>query len=148
MKFSTKARYGLRAMLDLAMHSGEGMILLKDVARRQEISERYLENIMRVLIANGLVNSAQGRSGGFALAKPAEQIQLNEIIETLDGSMSPAPCVDNPKLCNRTAICVTRDIWEKLKKAMDDVLNSITLQELVEMQKDKFAKQEMQMYFI
>ena len=148
MKFSTKTRYGLRAMLDLAMHSGEGMILLKDVARRQEISERYLENIMRVLIANGLVNSAQGRKGGFTLAKTAEQIQLNEIIEALEGSMAPVSCVDNSKLCNRTAICVTRDIWKKLKKAMADVLDSITLQELVEMQKDKFTKQKTQMYSI
>jgi len=148
MKFSTKARYGLRAMLDLAMHFEEGMILLKDVARRQEISERYLENIMRVLIANGLVNSTQGRKGGFTLAKPAEQIQLSEIIGALEGSMSPVSCVDNSKLCNRIAICVTRDIWKKLKKAMTDVLDSITLQELVEMQKDKFAKQKTQMYYI
>jgi len=148
MKLSTRGRYGTRAMLDLAMHNGERIILLKDIAKRQDISERYLENIMRILVANGLVTSAQGRTGGFGLAKEPRDIKLSQIIQAVEGSISPVSCVDNPKLCKRTPICVTRDIWGKLKKVMFDVLDSITLEDMVKMQKDKLKGKESEMYYI
>ena len=148
MKLSTRGRYGVRAMLDLATHYGEGTVLLKDIAKRQEISERYLENIIRVLVANDLVNSTRGRSGGFSLAKPPGEIRLRQIIEAVEGSIASVFCVDNPKLCRRTPICVTREVWERLKKAMQDVLDSMTLRDLVEMEKEKLTEPEAQMYYI
>ena len=148
MKLSTRGRYGTRAMLDLAMHNGERIVLLKDIAKRQDISERYLENIMRILVSNGLVTSIQGRSGGFNLAKEPGDIKLSQIIQAVEGSISPVSCVDNPKSCKRTKACVTREIWGKLKKAMFDVLDSITLEDMVKMQKDKVKEGKTDMYHI
>lgn len=137
MKLSTRGRYGTRAMLDLAIHDNGQTVLLRDIAKRQEISERYLENIMRILVSNGLVASVQGRNGGFSLAKKPSDIKLSEIIQAVEGSMSPVFCIDNPKSCKRTTICVTREIWGKLKKAILNVLDSITLEDMVKMQKAK-----------
>jgi Rrf2 family cysteine metabolism transcriptional repressor len=148
VKLSTRGRYGTRAMLDLAMHDDGQTVLLKDIAKRQEISERYLESIMRVLVSNGLVTSVQGRNGGFSLAKKPGDIKLSQIIEAVEGSIAPVFCVDNPKLCKRVPICVTYDVWRKLKKAMFDVLDSITLEDMLEMQKKKLKGKEIQMYYI
>lgn len=148
MRLSTRGRYGARAMLDLALHYGEEPVLLKDIARRQEISERYLEHIMTSLVSRGLVQSMRGQRGGFILSKSPKEIRLSQIIQAIEGSISPAPCLDNPSLCKRTAICVTRDIWEKLREAMWEVLNSVTLQDMVEMQKKKLSKPEVRMYYI
>lgn len=148
MKLSTRGRYGARAMLDLAIHHAEQAVLLKDIAKRQEISERYLENIMRILVSSGLVKSVQGRNGGFSLAKDPGDIRLSQIIQAVEGSTSVAACVDNPKLCKRTPICVTREIWGKLKKAVFDVLDSITLEDMVKMQKDKVKEGKADMYHI
>lgn len=135
-------------MLDLAIHNAEQAVLLKDIAKRQEISERYLENIMRILVSSGLVKSVQGRNGGFSLAKDPSDIRLSHIIQAVEGSTSVAVCVDNPKLCKRTPICVTREIWGKLKKAIFNVLDSITLEDMVKMQKDKVKEGKADMYHI
>lgn len=148
MKLSTRGRYGTRAMLDLAMHDGEQPVLLKDIAKRQEISGRYLENIMGTLASNGLVNSVRGRKGGFSLAKEPSDIKLSQIIQAVEGSMSPVFCIDNPKSCKRTTICITRDIWVKLGKAIVDVLDSITLEDMVKMQKEKLKEENLGMYYI
>ncbi|MCK4904668.1 RrF2 family transcriptional regulator [bacterium] len=148
MKLSTRGRYGTRAMLDLAMHIAEGTVLLKDIARREEISERYLENIMRTLVSSGLAISVQGRNGGFSLAKKTSDIKLSEIIRAVEGSMLPVFCIDNPKSCKRNAACVTREIWEKLRTAMFDVLDSITLEDMVKTQKDKLEDGKVEMYHI
>ena len=122
-------------MLDLALHHGEGPILLKDIARRQQISERYLEHLVTPLKTAGLVTSARGAHGGFALAKPPSEIRLCKIIQLVEGSIAPVECVDDPKVCPRADLCVTRDIWAEMKKATDKVLESTTLQDLVERQK-------------
>ncbi len=149
MKLSTRGRYGTRAMLDLALHNDEQAVLLRDIAKRQDISERYLENIMRILVSNGLITSAQGRNGGFSLAREPCDVKLSQIIQAVEGSISPVGCIDNPKLCKRMPICVTYDIWGKLKKAMFDVLDSITLEDMVKMQKDKIkGKESKAMYHI
>ncbi|MDD5454714.1 MAG: Rrf2 family transcriptional regulator [Candidatus Ratteibacteria bacterium] len=138
MKLSTRGRYAARAMLDLAIHEAEEeIVLLKDIAKRENISERYLENIMRTLALNGLVISVQGRNGGFCLAKRPQEIKLSQIIRAVEGSMSPVVCIDNPKSCKRTSFCVTREIWVKVKKAMFNVLDSMTLEDMVKMQKNK-----------
>ncbi|MFH1957991.1 MAG: Rrf2 family transcriptional regulator [bacterium] len=148
MKLSTKGRYGARAMLELALNYEKGTMLLRDIAHRQEISESYLERMMTALVSAGLVRSLRGQHGGFILAKPPGEIRLSKIIQVVEGSLSPSPCVDDPKLCKRVNICVTRDIWRRLKEAMADILDSITLKDMVNMQKNKCAGLDEQMYYI
>lgn len=140
MKLSTKGRYGARAMLELALNYGKGPVLLREISERQDISARYLERMMTALVCAGLVRSSRGQSGGFTLAKPPKEISLDQIIQSLEGSIAPVACVDEPKLCDRVEICITHDIWKKLNKAMLNVLKSITLEDMVEMQRKKLSK--------
>jgi Rrf2 family protein len=147
VKLSTKGRYAMRAMLDLALHYGEGPILLKDVAKREHISEGYLEQIILPLKAAGLVNSTRGARGGFILAKPPSQIKLIEVMQVSEGSVAPVECVSDPEVCSHASVCVTRDIWSEMKKAMDGILESTTLQDLVERQKEK-EQPKARMYYI
>mgnify|MGYP001435452020 CR=1 FL=1 len=140
MKLSTKGRYAMRAMLDLATHYGDGLVFLKDVAARQEISERYLEHLFLSLKAAGLVNSTRGAKGGFMLAHPPSDIKLIEVMEVSEGQMSLVECVDDPSACKRSPHCVTRDIWAELKVALEGILGSMTLQDLVHKQREKDMK--------
>ena len=133
--------------MDLALHYGEGPILLKDIAKRQQISGRYLEHVIVSLKVAGLVKSMRGARGGFSLAKPPFQIRLSEIIQIMEGSIAMVECVDDPKVCSRADLCVTRDIWTEMKKAMNGVLESTTLQDLIERQREK-RKPEAVMYYI
>ena len=137
MRVSTKGRYGAGAMLDLAINSGEGPVLLRDIARRQEVSEKYLEHSVSALRKAGLARSIRGARGGYILAKLPSQIRLSEIMEVLEGSMAPVECVDDPQVCQRAQLCVTRDIWVKMKEAADNILESITLRDMAEQQKNK-----------
>ena len=137
MKLSTRARYGTRALLDLALHSGEGAVLLKDIARRQEFSLPYLQHLITPLIAAGIIKSTRGARGGILLLKPPAEIKLSEVLQLLEGSIAPVDCVNNPKICPRSDLCVTRDIWGEMEKVMNAVLESTTLQDLVERQKRK-----------
>jgi len=147
MKLSTRTRYGTRALLDLALHAGEGLVLLKDIARRQEVSLPYLEHLITPLIAAGLVKSTRGARGGVLLLKPPSEIKLSEVVQLLEGSIAPADCVNNAEICHRSASCVTRDIWSEMKRAMNGVLESTTLQDLVERQKGKNGPKH-RMYYI
>jgi len=147
MKLSTRGRYGTRALLDLALCQGKRPVLLKDIAQRQQISLQYLEHLMAPLIAGGIVRSTRGVGGGVWLARPAAEIRLSEVIQLLEGSTAPAECVTNPGICTRSESCVTRDIWDELKKAINGVLESTTLQDLVERQKRK-GQLEGVMYYI
>lgn len=137
MRLSTKGRYGARAMLDLALNFGGEPVLLRDIARRQEVSEKYLEHSMSALRNAGLVRSIRGARGGYVLAKSPSEIRLSEIMQVLEGSMAPVECVDDPQVCHRAKLCVTRDIWAKMKEAIDNILGSTTLQEMVEQHKKK-----------
>ncbi len=147
MKLSTKAQYGTRALLELALHHGEDPVLLKEIAQRQQISLSYLEHLITPLIAGGIVRSTRGARGGVSLAKPPHEVKLSEAIQLLEGSIAPVECVNNPGVCTRSELCVTRDIWGELQKAMNGVLESITLQDLVERQKKKEQSEEA-MYYI
>lgn len=147
MKLSTRGQYATRALLDLALHRGEEPVLLKDIAQRQQIPLRYLEHLITPLIAGGIVWSTRGPRGGVSLAKIPEEIRLSEVIQLLEGSIAPVECVNNPGICPRSELCVTRDIWSELKKAMNGVLESTTLQDLVERQKRKEQSAEA-MYYI
>ena len=147
MKLSTRGRYGTRALLELALRHGKGPIPLKDIAQSQQISLSYLEHLVAPLIAGGMVLSTRGARGGVSLAKPPEKIKLSDVINLVEGSIAPVECVNNPGVCNRSESCVTRDIWDELKKAMDKVLESTTLQDLAERQKEKERPEEA-MYYI
>ena len=147
MKLSTRGRYGTRALLELALHQGEEPVLLKDIAQRQQISLPYLEHLITPLIVGGILRSTRGARGGVSLAKPPGEIKLSEVIQLLEGSIAPVDCVNDPAVCSRSELCVTRDIWGELKKAMNGVLESTTLQDLVERQKRKERPGEA-MYYI
>ena len=142
MKISTKGRYGTMAMLDLALHYGEGFILVKDIARRQQISEGYLEHLLILLKVAGMVGSARGCRGGYTLARPPSRIRLSEIIQAAEGSIAPVACVDDPRLCRQSDVCMIRDVWVEMKRACDNVLGSLTLQDLVERQRGKNARSD------
>ncbi len=144
MKLSTKGRYGTRALLDIALQQAEGLIPLRDIAQRQQISLPYLEHLIAPLIAGAIIRSTRGIRGGVSLAKSPGEIRLGEVIELLEGSIAPVDCVNDAGACGRSEFCVTRDIWRELKKSMDRFLESITLQDLVERQKRK----EQPVYYI
>jgi len=147
MKLSTRGRYGTRALLELALHQGEGPVLLRDIAERQQISLSYLEHLVTPLIAGGIVWSTKGPRGGVSLAKAPEEIKLREVIQVLEGSVALVDCIDNPGICKRSTFCVTRDVWGELKKVMNGFLESTTLQDLVERHKRKEQPEEA-MYYI
>lgn len=147
MKLSTKARYGMRAMLSLALYDGKGPVPLNKIAKEQEISEKYLEHLMASLKSAGLVRSVRGMRGGYRLAKPSSQIRLDEVVRVLEGSIVPVECVDDPDLCRRSRFCVLRDVWGQVKEAMEAVLESTTLQDLVEREREK-EQSEGTMYYI
>lgn len=147
MKLSTRGTYGTRALLDLALHNNKEPVPLKDIARRQNISLHYLEHLIAPLIAAGIVASTRGARGGVQLARPPQDVKLSEVIQLLEGSITVADCIDNPESCPRYDACVTRDVWDELKKAIDGVLESTTLQDLVERQKKKEKFTEV-MYYI
>ena len=138
MKLSTKGRYGTRALLDLALHLDEGLVPPKDIAQRQQISLLYLEHLITPLIAGGLIRSTRGPQGGVSLLKRPEEIKLSEVIRLLEGSIALVKCVDTPEAYPRSDLCVTHDIWDDIRKAIDRVLESTTLQDLVERQRQKW----------
>ncbi len=121
--------------------------MLRDIAQRQQISPSYLVHLIAPLITAGIIRSTRGARGGVWLAKAPCEIKLREVIELLEGSLALVECVDDPKYCPRSDTCVTRDIWSELKKAINGVLESKTLQDLVEMEEQK-EKQEKEMYYV
>jgi Rrf2 family protein len=134
-------------LLDLALRGGKEPVPLKDIARRQQISLLYLEHLISPLVAAGMIRSTRGARGGVRLARSPQEIKLSEVIGLLEGSIVAVGCVGDPDACPRAGLCATRDIWSELKKAMDRVLESKTLQDLVEMQKQK-RKADVAMYDI
>ena len=137
MKLSTKGRYGVRALLDIALNCEAGPVLLKDIARRQEISAQYLEHLISPLIKAGILRSIRGCRGGIILAKSPQEVGLSQVVEILEGSVAPVECVDNPDICSRASSCVTRDVWKAMKTATMGVLEGITLKDLIERHKEK-----------
>jgi len=147
MKLSTRGLYATRALLDVALHQDEAPVLIRDIARRQQISQRYLEHLITPLITAGIIASTRGPRGGISLAKPPEDIRLDTVIQLLEGSIAPAECINNPEICERSQSCAARDVWDELKRAMTGVLQSVTLRDLVERQKAKERSTE-PMYYI
>lgn len=149
MKLSTRGEYGLRAMFDLAQRYGEGPISLKSVAERQDISEHYLEQLIASLRKAGLVRSVRGAQGGYILAKEPGEIKVGDIIRVLEGPIAPMDCVNEEEgeCCSRAETCVARTIWEKVRDSITEVLDSITLEDMVA-EANKLQQSDKYMYYI
>lgn len=133
MKVSTKGRYAVRVMIDLAEHNTGEFIPLMDIAKRQEISEKYLESIVVVLSKNGFLISLRGKGGGYKLAKPPEQYTIGSILKLTENSLAPVACLDiKPNTCTRAAECITLKVWEGLDRVIDEYLEGITIADLVQ----------------
>lgn len=132
MKLSTKGRYGLRAMVDIAQQQENGPVAIHTIAQRQNLSSRYLEQLLIPLKQAGLVKSLRGAQGGYVLGKSSEKISVGDIIRVLEGPIAPVDCVNqlNPDECRRAEHCVTRKVWTRLRDTMTEVLDSYTLQDL------------------
>jgi len=137
MKLSTRTRYGMRAIIELAQHNTKRPLQLKIIAKRQDISVKYLEQLMTMLKSAGFVRSVRGSKGGYVLAKPAEQIRLSEVFRCLEGSVTTTECVEDEDYCVRSADCLARVVWALVGAAIDNVLESMTLQQLLDMAKEK-----------
>src|SRR4030043_711904 len=129
MKLSTKIRYGSRAMVELASHYGEGAIELKEIAKKENISPKYLEQVIIPLRTAGLVESVRGSKGGYSLAKSPSEISLKDVIEVLEGPLRLVDCLADPKICQKIHSCVTREVWNEATNAINRVLGSVTLEE-------------------
>ena len=138
MKISTKGRYALRLMLDLAYNHTGSFIPIKNISQRQDISDKYLEQIITQLSRAGLVKSARGAQGGYMLAKEPQEYTVGEILRLLEGNLAPVACVDDTKdAFTRADECVTMEVWREIKDAVNKVVDNITLADLVEQQRQK-----------
>ncbi len=124
-------------MLELACHYGEGPIELKEIAKRESISLKYLEQVIVPLRTAGLVKSVRGSKGGYSLAKPPSDICLNDLIEILEGPLNLIECLNDAKVCQRIPYCVTRDIWKEVSEAIRGIFHSVTLEDMVSRRKEK-----------
>lgn len=135
MKVSTRGRYALRLMLDIAINSAARPVSIKDIAKRQDISDKYLEQIISILNSAGFVKSVRGAQGGYTLTRRADQYTVGMILRLTEGSLAPVPCVDEcPAPCDKIDNCATSEVWARLGKAINDVVDNITLADLVEWQ--------------
>ena len=133
MKISTKGRYALRMMVDIAKHQKDGYVTLKDVALRQDISKKYLEQIALHLSQAGMLRAVRGYQGGYMLARPAEDYTADAILQAVEGTLAPVACLDDePNQCERCRECETLPLWQGLEQTMRKYLNSVTLADVVE----------------
>ena len=132
MKLSSRSRYGFRAILELAVEYGNGPLQIKTIAEREDISNKYLEQLIAMLKASGLVRSIRGPRGGYELTRPPNEVKLSDIFKTLEGPVVAVECLEHPEYCPRCTDCVTREVWAKMQSAMMGVLENITLQDLVD----------------
>lgn len=138
MKISTRGRYAVRLMLDLATNYSDNYVTIKSISERQEISGKYLEQIISTLNRAGYVKSIRGSQGGYKLAKPASEYTVGAILRLIEGSLAPVACMDDePNRCPRSGTCVTLDVWKQIDAAVSNVVDHITLEELARRQQAK-----------
>jgi Rrf2 family cysteine metabolism transcriptional repressor len=147
MRLTTKCRYGTRAMVEMGMAYGKGSVQLKHIAKQQRISPKYLVHLLASLKAAGLVKTVRGARGGYLLGKPPSETKLIEVFRVLEGTTSPVECVDDPKSCPESERCVTREVWTRIRDAINEVLESTTLQDLIDQRKER-EQAEKTMYYI
>lgn len=136
MKLSTKGRYGLRAMLDLALNATNESVSIKSISERQLISENYLEQIIATLKKAKYVRSTRGPKGGYSLMKEPSQISVGDILRVLEGDLNPVDCiaVNETKSCDESELCVTKFVWKKISESINEVVDNITLEDLMQEQ--------------
>ncbi len=140
MKISTKGRYALRMLVDLAEHQNTGYVALKDIASRQGISKKYLEQIVPVLNRGKILKTSRGFQGGYMLASTPDKYTLGQILRLTEGSLAPVSCVEeSPVTCERSADCVMLSVWRGLYDVINEYLDGITLQDILDMQQERYA---------
>jgi len=139
MKISTKTRYGVQAMVDLALHTGTKPVLVKEIARRQRVSERYLEHLMLTMKKAGFIRSQVGAKGGYFLARDPAKITVREIVEVFEGSLAPVDCAHAASSCPRSAVCATREVWCSVRDTLARLLDATTVASLVRRHQEKEA---------
>ncbi|HCR43048.1 MAG TPA: Rrf2 family transcriptional regulator [Ruminococcaceae bacterium] len=140
MKISTKGRYALRMMLDLAGHQSDGYVALKDIARRQEISKKYLEQIVPILNGAGYLLTSRGSQGGYRLAHSPGKYTVGGLLRLTEGGLNPVPCLEQyPNQCSRSADCPTLPVWQGLNRVITEYLDGITLQDILDQQKQSYS---------
>lgn len=132
MKISTRGRYGTRMMLDLAAHHDQGPTPLREIAKRQDLSVKYLEQLIIPLKAAGYIRSVRGARGGYTLARKPDKISVGQIIKVLEGGLSLVDCVEDPRVCEREKNCPTRDIWLRMSDRLMEELSSLTLRDVLD----------------
>lgn len=138
MKISTKGRYALRLMIELAINGNDEYMTIKTISSRQEISEKYLEQIISVLSRAGYVKSVRGSQGGYKLARPATDYTVGMILRVIEGNLVPVACMDDePNLCSRSGKCVTLGVWQQISDAVNKVVDSITLADLARQEQEQ-----------
>jgi Rrf2 family protein len=137
MKLSTRGRYSTRLMLELGLRFGQGPVLLKDISKEQDISLKYLGQLIIPLKIAGLIKSTRGSHGGYFLARPPEDIRLSEILRAVEGTLAFTECVESPDICYRSGTCVAHDIWEDASKQFNSMLNSISLSDMLKKHGEK-----------
>jgi len=144
MRLSTKGRYGLKAMFQISLQYGEGPITLKTVADEQSLSENYLEQLVSVLRRDGFLESVRGSQGGYLLAKPPGEITVGNILRSLEGNMALADCVidDEISKCEREEFCVTKLVWQRIGDSINEVIDSITLEDMVNEHMDMLSNKK------
>lgn len=144
MKISTKGRYALRMLVDLAEHQNDGYVALKDIANRQNISKKYLEQIVPVFNKSNILKTNRGFQGGYRLARTPEKYTVGEILRLTEGSLAPVACLDNePNQCERVAECATLPVWQGLYKVISEYLDGITLQDIIDQQRERYSSDYM-----
>lgn len=133
MRLSTRGRYGLKAMYQLAIHYGEGPVALKQIADKENLSENYLEQLVSQLRREGLLKSVRGAQGGYMLAMPPNEITVGNVLRVLEGNLAPADCIiEEDYECEKEENCITKFVWIKIKESIDEVVDSITLQDMLD----------------
>ncbi len=154
MRLSTQSRYGVRAIFDIAYHSEGLETQVKEISRRQGISQRYLEQIFQKLKRGGIVGSKRGPSGGYFLGKKPEEITVGEVIRITEGGINPVVCVnaeDSTQPCERSGVCVTQIIWDEAGKRLKEYFDSVTIEDLCKLAKEMGMKKDFDkrfMYYI
>ena len=133
MMISTRGRYALRILVDLAGNPGDGYVTLKEAAERQEISEKYLESIVKDLVRDRFIEGVRGKGGGYRLALPADKISVLEVLRSADGTIAPVSCLEEGSApCPRAAECRTLPLWEGLDRVVSEYLSGFTVQDLAD----------------
>jgi Rrf2 family protein len=136
MKVSTKGDYGVRALVELAHHYGEGPVQSAEIAAAQQVPEPYLDQLLTTLRRAGFIRSVRGPQGGHALIRDPHEVHLTEVMNALEGSLAPLACVDDPEACTKEGGCVQREVWERVRDATVEILDSVSIADLADKERE------------